>query len=512
MRSILYIVLSCSVILVGCSEYCYEPALVGDAPSAPGEVWKQREIVYPNKVTVTPFDTLDLCKEISVSELLDIALYNNPTTRSSWNASKAAAYNYRSSLSTYYPVVAGSSTITIEDDTVGAGSGTPITDPTQSAPLNGNGITSGFGGRGTGGIYTFFNQITASWLLFDFGGRNANAELALQTLYQTNWQHNYAMQQVMLSVLTNYASYVGNHGLVEAFAENLKDTEVLLKAAQTMRNAGLATLTDVLQAQSLLEQAKLNLQQALGDESTSLGELLITLGLPPTTKLCLKNLPLELPVVELAGNLDGFLELALRKRPDIGAAIANIKQQEANLVIATSAGLPTVSANAMLSRMHFFRNSRLDGHDNSLAIGINVPLFQGFYYLNQERQAKALIHQSMADLDIELSLVASQVVTNYYAILTAITSLPSSEAALEFSQRAYRGYLAQYKVGTSSLLDVINALITMSNSRAQLVITRTQWATSLANLAFSVGILEENAAGWREGPPDRLTTIKFRDK
>lgn len=497
--------------LTSCGELCYEPAFLGDSPSSPGETWKPKYIEYPGKKVENPFDALDLCQEVSVPQLLDIALYNNPTTRASWNASKAAAYGFRSSLSTFYPVVQGTSTITIENNTIGGGSGTAITDPTQAAPLGNLGITSSRGGRGTGEINTFFNQITASWLLFDFGGRCANAELALQTLYATNWQHNYAMQQVMLSVLTSYTSYLGNKGLVEAYTENLKDAEVLLKAAQTMRNAGLSTLTDVLQAQSVVEQTKLNIEQAKGNENTAFAELLIALGLPPTTKLCVQCLPDELPVVDVRGDLDSLLELAKFKRPDIGAAIAAIRQQEAQLAIAVSAGLPTVSANAMLSRLHFFNNSRLDGHDNSLAIGLNVPLFQGYYYVNQERQGRALVQEAIANLDVELSVVATQVVTNYYALTTAIASIPAAEANLEFSQRAFKGYLAQYKSGTSNLIDVSNSLTILSNARAQKVITRTQWASSLANLAFSVGILEDNSAGWREGPPSCYSKIPFKD-
>ena len=51
-----------------------------------------------------------------------------------------------------------------------------------------------------------------TYLLLDFGGRNATAELALHTLYSSNWEHDYTMQQVMLSVLNAYTTYIGNKG------------------------------------------------------------------------------------------------------------------------------------------------------------------------------------------------------------------------------------------------------------------------------------------------------------
>ena len=43
-----------------------------------------------------------------------------------------------------------------------------------------------------------------------------------------------------------------------------------------------------------------------------------------------------------------------------------------------------------------------------------------------------------------------------------------AEAAVEYSQRAFRGFVVQYKTGTASILDVLTALTALSNARAQL--------------------------------------------
>ena len=40
------------------------------------------------------------------------------------------------------------------------------------------------------------------------------------------------MQQVMLSVLNAYTSYIGNKGLVEAYEQDLKDAQVALDASK----------------------------------------------------------------------------------------------------------------------------------------------------------------------------------------------------------------------------------------------------------------------------------------
>jgi outer membrane protein len=500
-------------LFVGCSELFYEPSEIGDAPGSPGSEWTGKPIIYPKEKYENPFTTADLSEEMSVALLLDIALFNNPSTRATWQAARASAYAYRVARSAYYPTISGSSTLTVENDTIGGSSGSTVTSALPTTPLANTGVTSNVS-TASGGfkqIDTLFSEVNASWLMFDFGGRDSQVELAIQTMYAANWQHNFEMQEVMMAVLDNYTSYIGNKALVVGDQQSLQDAEKALKAAQVMKRAGLATMTDVLQAASTVEVAKTNLAQAIGSEKTSLGDLMISLGLPPATQVTVHDLPQKLPVIEISGGLESLLDLAKRKRPDLGAAIAAIKQQEAQLGISYSAGLPTLTASGQLSRLHFIHHPSLDGHDNNVSIALNVPLFQGFYYVNQQKQIRAQIEEALANLDVQISQVSTNVITSYYAFTSAAAALPSSEANLGYSQKAFQGYLAQYKVGTSSLLDVLNALTTLSNARSQLIVTRTQWASSLANLAFSVGILNDTMGEWKDAPPNSLFKMPLED-
>jgi outer membrane protein TolC len=98
--------------------------------------------------------------------------------------------------------------------------------------------------------------------------------------------------------------------------------------------------------------------------------------------------------------------------------------------------------------------------------------------------------------------MALDLVANYYALMTAIDAIPSSEVFLEASEKAYKGFIAQYRVGTASLLDVLNALTTLSDARAQVVLAKTTWAASLANLAFTVGMLDDMSPFWKTDDDD----------
>lgn len=518
-----------------------DPVSTGDSPSSPGNKWLDRPLGEMQgepipKATANPFTEEDLSKTMALSQLINIALSNNPATRLSWNAARAAAFGYYASLSAYYPAIAISGDIDAEHITGGtgisanfisfAGGGGSNTllggkDPAKAAklkPVTTQSATAAFAHAKTNNA-TLFNELFASYLLFDFGGRDATAFMAYETLVAANWQHNFTMQEVIMSVLDNYTSYLGNKGLVEADEQNLKDALVALKASEVMRTAGLATFTDVLQAQSAVELARFNLEQAKGAMKISFGDLLITLGLSPSTNITVEDLPQQLPVIEISGDVARLLEVAIRRRPDLQAALAAVRQQEAQLVISYSSGLPTLTAEGSLTQskfMHFSSNvtpsssvNRNLVRTNDISLNWNFPVFQGFFYYNQQRQIKAQIQEAWANLDVQVANVETEVVTNYYALTTAIANLPNSLALLESSQRAYKGIVSQYKVGVSSFLDLLNALTTLSNARAQYVLTRTQWAAALANLAFSVGILGETDEEWEESPPKDLYRLKY---
>lgn len=485
----------------GC-ELVYDPINNGEAPSSPGSIWDEKPIVV-KKTTESPFTEADLSGTMPLSFLLDIALYNNPLTRVSWNAARASAYAYHASLSDYYPFLSYTGSLTAQTT-----KGPAFANSSTGVITNPNGTAT----TSTQTFSTFLtNNLNLTYLLLDFGGRNAKSELALQILTASNWQHNATMQQVMLSLLNAYVSYIGNKGLVAGFEQDLKDYEVALKAAKAMKAAGLATSTDVLLVQSNLEQTRTNLFQAQGEMMISRGQILTAAGLSPDAAITVEDLPQKLPVIDISGDISGLIELAKQKRPDLGIAIAAIKQQEAQLAISYSNSMPILTANANWNQTRFISPRKAPGYNETAFLQMDFPIFQGFFFMNQQRELRAQIEAALASLDVQVAAVSLQVVTNYYLFTSAEAAIPSSEAAVEFSERAFRGFIVQYRTGTASILDVLTALTVLSNARSQRIVIRTQWAGSLANLAFSVGVLYDTSGHWQDVPPEQLSEIPTKD-
>lgn len=495
-----------TLLLSGCYELCYDPSRSGIAPSTPGSVWAGKPLKIPH-TEASSVSLSDLSATMPLLTLIDIALENNPATQASWYGARAAAYGLRASTAAYYPTIDLVGSISSVNTTVGGrGGGGNITTTAGGTAIAGgnaagtitNGTNSPTPGRNGSGVCqdNLFSKIVINYLLLDFGGRDAQVELARQMLYAADWQHNRTVQQVLITVITAYTAFLGNEALAAASEQNLQDALVALEAAQKMQRAGLATNTDVLQAQATVAQRQLTVAQSSGAVKTALGQLVIAIGLPPETQLSVETLPHKLPVVDVFADISSLYEVAKKHRPDLGIAEAIVKQQQEQKIISYSQGMPILVAKSVLSRTHFYPTPNLDGHDNSATLEVDFPLFAGFFYLNQQRQLSEQVNQAVANLNLQLSQVALDVVINYYAFTTAVAVLPSSEAYLQYSDSAYRSILSKYKAGTASILDVLNALTVLSDARAQSALSRTQWATALANLAYATGTLADTSVHW----------------
>lgn len=433
-------------------------------------------------------------------ELIDIALRNNPETRSSWDAAKAAAYQLQATKSTLYPVVAAEAgyALTYQDF---SGKGKDLAgglvveeDPTVEDPealINpSTGVAVGeFIGVDENFTQLVVSDLSASYLLFDFGARCASIETARQALKVANWNHNRTIQNVMIRTLNSYYAYLEMKALLEAQNEDLKDAEMNLKAAKEMFDSGVRTRLDVLQAQSLLVNIHLKMEETRGMVQIEMGNLANALGLPANTPLNVASLPADLTQEEKVDSVESLMELAKQRRPDLAAGLAEYKKRQSEYCFAKADGMPFLTANGNLQKVDGLSRSIASGFVYSNTLSIEMPLFQGYYYTNRKRVAKAKVAGAYADLQSKESDVLLEVWKSYYSFKTAVKTYKYSEEFLKYTEETYEAALGGYKEGTNCILDLLSAQKLLSHARAEKIQARTQWVTSLAGIAYATGTL-----------------------
>lgn len=393
---------------------------------------------------------------VTLPQIIDVALANNPDTRSAWLRARVAEAQLRSSEAAYLPEIDGS----------------VIASHQKSGDAK---AQTGIGAA-----------VGLNWLLFDFGGRAAEVEQARQTLIAAGFEHNQVIQDVVLRVEQAYYSYLDSKALLDAEDATLKERQTALDSAEARHRAGVATIADVLQARTALAQARLNRETIEGNLRTIEGLLATSMGLPATTRFDFGTLPLDIPTHQVAEAVDALLARAVAQRPELAQARAEALRANARVREVRSQGLPTVGLTSSVGET-FRSGGSITPY--SAAVALRVPIFTGGRIANDVRAAQLeaeLARENVRSLQQQVDL---EVWTSYFALQTAEQRLVTARELLSSAQQSVDVAGGRYRSGVGTILDLLTAQAALENARAEEVQARTDWFLAVARLAHDTGSL-----------------------
>jgi outer membrane protein len=410
---------------------------------------------------------------LTLAEVVDLGLRNNPATRLSWANARAAAAAYGSARGAYLPTIDGDVTAT-RLKTVASQGRSAVTQSVLSPSLS------------------------LTYLLFDFGGRSGSIGAARSALLAANYTHNATLQSVVLQIQTAYFQYIANRALLGAQRITVAEARTNLAAAQERNRVGVATIADVLQAKTAASQAELAAEATEGDLQTARGALALSLGLPANLPYDVDSVAGQAPVAVLADSVDSLIAGAVQARPDLAAARAEFEASRAQVSVARARRLPSLTLNGTGGRTYTTTLPR-GGNNYVVSLGLSIPIFAGFSRLYDQREAAAQADAAAARADLLGQQVVFQVFSSYYALRTANRRVNTAEDLLLSARQSSEVALGRYKAGVGSVLDLLSAQSALADARAQQVLARLEWNTSLAQLAHDAGVLDT-----RGGSPLRL--------
>lgn len=458
------------VFLFSCADGLPELNPYEKASPAPGEQWRpsEKELVKSfelEELPTLPEELEPVSDELTLSQLLDEALKHNPVTQAAWEDARAAAAAWAQSRGLYYPQISGQSNYAYSR-----------------------------GGGSTSGIDSFNEQsgnvgATLSYLLFDFGGREAEVDAAKMALLNANWNQNSAIQTVINEVAVSFYEYIGSKALVIADETSLEEAKTSLEVAELMLEAGVGTLPDVLQARATMSQVQLDLVEDRGNVEIFRGELATNIGWPANTDFDVSQEIDDLPIEALADNVDELIDVAMENRPDMAAVRATVREREAELREARSEFFPEISAAAQVFRWWVRPDGGSSDYFTNYLVGLQltVPIFQGFTIVNSVREADAELESAKAALRLQEQIVIEDVWDAYYSFRTAVQSLETADVLLESSIESYDASLARYRSGVGDIVELLNAQTLLAEARAEQVTAKTDIFTSYADLVLAIG-------------------------
>ncbi len=400
---------------------------------------------------------------VSLADIVDIALANNPQTRASWFAARAARAFAGARRAPFYPAVDLAGSVTASQ--------TSSSDGRQADPA------------GVGAA-----ALNLTYLLLDFGGRRAAAEDAYWGLIAADWAHNATVQNTVFAVQAAYFQYQNARGQLRAAHASLESARRNLDAATGRHDAGLATIADVLQARTAVSQAELNVQTFEGQVQVFRGSLATAMGLPATTPVDAGELPDTLDTTRTATPVEQLVSAALLQRPDLSAGRALVERAARKVDIARSDGLPTVSVTGALTPSVYAPGDVASYRTNwSTRVLVNVPLFTGYARTYDLLRATEELSQAQAQVQTLEQQAVLQVWTSYYALETATRRLGTSRDLLASAEQSERVALGRYREGVGTILDLLVAQAALAAARATDVQARTDWYVAVARLARDTG-------------------------
>lgn len=460
---------------------------VAGIPPSPSSAWtppreERRETAAV--VAVVPPDLEARIKRLTLAEVVDLGLRNNPQTRVTWANARAAAAAYGSARGAYFPTIDGDVTGT-RLKTVASQGRSAVTQSVLSPSLS------------------------LTYLLFDFGGRPGQVGAARNSLVAANFTHNATLQNVVLQIQTAYFQYVANRALLDAQRTTLREAEANLAAANERRRVGVATIADVLQARTAASQAELAAQTTEGNLQTSRGALALSLGLPANIPYDIDSTAAEVPPAVLADSVDTLIARAVKARPDLAAARAEYEASRDQISVARANRLPSLELSGTGGRTYTTTLPQ-GGNNYTLSLGLRIPIFAGFSRIYDQRQAAALADAAGARTDILGQQVVFEVFSSYYALRTADRRVRTSEDLVASARLSNDVALGRYKAGVGTVLDLLTAQSALADARAQQVMARLEWNTALAQLAHDAGVLDERGGSSLRLQPDSASQTPSR--
>ncbi len=456
-----------ALVIAACS---HATPSIGGSPAispAPGLPYKAPNGIVPPEPDSSkankslPPDLAERHANLTLADAVDVALRNNPQTSLAWSQARTAAYGYGSAKGAIFPQIDASANLARSQSTTQTG----FVQRTQFAPL-----------------------VSLSYLLLDFGGRSGTIGAARENTIVVDLDYNATLQTVVLQAESAYFAYIAARSVVAGQLKTVDEATQSYQAADVRHTDGVSTIADVLQAQTVLAQAQLDLETDSGTVRTSHSNLATAMGLRADASFELAMPSDSMPVGSAVDSADSLIISALANRPELAAARVSILESQQEVRVARSAEYPALTVGANIGR-NYSNLALFAGNNYALTLGVTIPIFNGFAHQYDLAAAKSRVDERSASASLLRTQVSNQVVTSYVALHTAAARVRTANVLLSSAQQSDHVANGRYKAGVGTILDLLTAQSALASARAQQAQTRWTWATALAQLAHDVGVL-----------------------
>jgi outer membrane protein len=462
------------VLIVGCSSFHPNPETEVAPSASVTNPWSPPASALTYSASIDQFNR-DAVESIkghpnTLSEMIDLALRTNPQTQHAWYAAQAANAELGRSQTDSYPKVVA--------EAEGGYFKLPIQFPGQTLVVRNE---------------EFLPQIKVSYDLLDFGRSRAAERGAREQLIAANFAFNRKIQEVVFNVEKSYFILSAANASVAAAQSNLALANKSVAGIEERRKVGLATKRQILLARQVQAQSVYDLENARSMVHDAESALCEAIGIPSGVAVNVQNVEQQKVPADLTVDVEGLVNNALKRRPDMAAQVAAIRANDAAIAGAEAEYYPEVRLGGNYGQV-IWSYTVNEGHSQNLDqpfygafMTLQWNLFTGFDRYYALSKATAQRNQARADLKALEVNISAAVSKAYYHFSSAKKKYDASIALVYASEESLRANQESHEHGLSVITDLLGAERDLMAARYTLIQNKADLLISSAAIIHAVG-------------------------
>ena len=426
------------------------------------------------------FITISFCyaQNYSLEQAVEVALQNKEALKASALELNASKQDIRSSYSGILPSVR----IT--------GSTTESTFPEQAIGFN---QSSGEILNNVSSITSASSSFSITQNIYDGGIWWNNIRLAKNNFRITEQFDRQIKTNIIRNVHFAYFNYLKAIQLLDVSRSNLMSSQQQLTLVQQQYDLGSAKKTDLLKAEVRFGQARIDVITNDASVKSAYRNLKNAMGLINSDQdFTIEEV--EKPL-ELIPEFETGFELVQKFNPSVKAKQYQIMSAKLNTKLARGSRLPVISLSASSSGADenlgdAISNSYGDKQRTNASLSISIPIYTGNSISSRIQEAKISVDKQESEYLTQLEDLSVQLEDYLDQLNNYIEVIPINETVLESAEEDLKLSQVRYSQGSTTILEVLNAQVSVVQARSSLVRSKYDAFIQQANLKALLGTLD----------------------
>lgn len=300
----------------------------------------------------------------------------------------------------------------------------------------------------------------------------------------------YQQQQLIAQIATAYFTFLSAQNSVRFSQFEQQTIHKQLARLQTLFHSQLATITDIKETQSRLDQSLLNIALAKNTLAQAQQNLSILTGERYTALADLEEESGALPLSPR--HLSDWLLLTNLYNHELKLAQYEIAIKRKGVTIQQAEDSTSLDFFASYEGEASMNSNTQRDTEGKLGVELNIPLYSGRGKWSRVRRAQLQLQKAQYAMSLKRREVEQRVKTAYLTVLNDIESARALRRAVNSTEAALHSVQLGKSAGTRTTADVLSSLRDVNSIQKRYTDVRYRFYINLIKLKLAAGTLSVN--------------------